>query len=292
MKLIAIHTVPKRSEPIRLSDYGKGIFAPIPSRKGFKKAIIKGYIKVNGIVGTTGLWVNTGDKIELFLPGDFKPVYEREMSVVFEDDHLAVVDKPAGLLVNGNSFQTVENALPYNLQSSPLKDALYTPEVAHRLDFGTSGLLLVAKTASANIGLKKLFEERQINKTYCAIIVGEFSNQTGMITKEVDEKEAITKYIVKQVKSSPKYHSFNLLELYPETGRRHQIRKHLASIGFPILGDRDYGNSAVWDMKKGLYLQASKLSFKHPLTDEKMQFELELPNKFKKLLRRNVKTQS
>jgi RluA family pseudouridine synthase len=285
LKRVATHIVPDDTSPTRLTDYGKDISVQVPSRKGFKKAILKGYILVNGEKGSTGDWVTPGDQIELFLPQDFKPVFKHLLNVVYEDQHMAVVVKPAGIVTNGNSFQTVENALPFNLNPSTLTDALLWPEVAHRLDYGTSGLLLVAKTMQANIVLKRQFEERHIQKTYRAIVVGEFPNRSGLIDQPIDQKDATTRYELIQTTPSTKYTQFNLLQLYPATGRKHQIRKHLASIGFPILGDRDYGSPKLWDMRRGLYLQAAAITFTHPATLDKTQFEIDLPGKFKKLMR-------
>lgn len=281
-----VHIVPNGITPTRLSDYTAGIFIQISSRKGMKKAIQKGAVWVNGQMASTGTWVKEGDTIELKTEQIKKRVFERNLDVVFEDNYLAVVHKPSGLLVNGNRFQTVENALNYNLTPSMMKDALTYPHVAHRLDYGTSGLLLVGKTSKALTACKQLFEHRNIQKTYRAITVGQMPS-AGTINQEINAKKAVTHYKVTAFLPSKKYQQFNLVELYPLTGRRHQIRIHLANIGFPILGDRDYGTPHLWQMKRGLYLQAAALDFAHPFEHTACHFELPLPPKFRKLLNRS-----
>ncbi|CAG5082139.1 RluA family pseudouridine synthase [Parvicella tangerina] len=279
------HIVPHLKDSIRLSDYAKGIFELIPTRKGMKKAIDKGYVFVNGEKSSTARYISTGDKIELMLPETFKKGYERTIDVVYEDDDFAVVNKPAGLLSNGNSFKTLENTLAFNLKKSKQKDALFYPQVAHRLDYPTSGLIIVSKTRAMNVALKQLFKTTLIKKTYHAITVGEMKITSGKIDKEIDGKPSTSHFKVITAVPSNKYQFINLVKLEPVTGRRHQLRIHLASLGFPILGDRNYGSPEHWDMKRGLYLAATSISFKHPFTQEDMQFTIEIPKKFKKLIK-------
>lgn len=284
MKLVETHIVPEYIAQTRLSDYVRNIFEVIPSRKGMKKAIDSGFVFVNNVQSGTGKFIGSGDKIELFLPENFKKVYQYPIEVVYEDDTIAVVNKPAGMLSNGNAFKTLENALPFNLKNLEEKEAMFYPQVVHRLDYPTSGLMLVAKTRKVNVAFKRMFEERRIQKTYHALTVGKMAIKGGSIDKVMENKDAMT--VFKVVKSVPsnKYTYINLMALNPITGRRHQIRKHLAGIGHPILGDREYGSVEHWDMKRGLYLAATQLSFAHPVTGEEMLFSIELPRKFQKLV--------
>lgn len=249
-----------------------------------KKAIDKGFVFVNGQAAPTGKFIQTGDKIELYLPDDFKKVYEYPIEVLYEDEHMAVVNKPAGMLTNGNAFKTLENTLPFNLKQSTEADALFYPEVTHRLDYPTSGILLVAKTRSANTNLKQQFENRTIQKTYHVLTIGKMDPTEGIIHSPVNEKEAESHFKVVESVPSNKYNFINLVKLKPYTGRRHQLRIHLASIGYPILGDRDYGEPIHWDMHRGLYLAATAITFVHPNTKEPMNYVIKLPKKFKKLL--------
>lgn len=208
------------------------------------------------------------------------------LKVIFEDDHLAIIHKPAGILVSGNNFKTIANALPQNLNESNLEDATI-PQPVHRLDYGTTGVLLVGKTASSIRALNKLFEDKEIKKTYYAITIGKMKKMNGIegiINSEIDEKEAISHYkIVKSVESE-RFEFLNLVKLTPQTGRRHQLRKHLSSIGNPILGDREYGIENLILNGKGIYLHAYSLSFFHPFTKEFIFVEDELPQKFLKIV--------
>jgi len=147
MKKRESHIVPALSEEVRLSDYVAGIFKSIPFKKGMKKAIERGKVQVNGEVAKTSKYLKGGEEIVLFdLDDEINiPVFEMKLDVLFEDDHFAIINKPPGLVVSGNKFQTVENALPHNLKQSQLVDSLIRPQPVHRLDFPTSGLLLIGK---------------------------------------------------------------------------------------------------------------------------------------------------
>jgi len=200
---------------------------------------------------------------------------------LFEDDHLAIIHKPAGILVSGNSFKTITNALSQNLKPSNLVDTTI-PQPVHRLDYATTGVLLVGKTSSSIRALNKLFENRAIKKTYYAITIGNINNQGEIIT-EVDGKESHSNYTLCKSVTSERFSKLNLVRLEPETGRRHQLRKHLSSIGNPILGDKEYGFENLILHGKGLYLHAYSLKFTHPFTQEEIHQKSELPKNFKKI---------
>jgi 23S rRNA pseudouridine1911/1915/1917 synthase len=204
------------------------------------------------------------------------------LDVVFEDDYLAIINKPAGIVVSGNKLMSVVNALPKNLKRSPLEDALKRPLPVHRLDFPTSGLLLIGKTTSAVTALGKLFEDKEIKKIYHAITIGEMKDK-GNVKTAIEEKEAFSKYKVIERKVSGKYNGLNMIMLEPSTGRRHQLRIHMSSIGNPILGDKDYGKEGFILQGKGLFLHASMLEFMHPQTGDIISITQPLPNKFRKL---------
>ncbi len=281
---IESHIVPPLDTQERLSNYAIGIFNTIPSRKGIKKAIKNGLVTINGQQGFTGDFIKGGETLEL-LQSDKelkKPLIHIPLKVLYEDDFLAIVNKPPGILVSGNKKWTLQNALSPHLKLSTQKDALLRPEPIHRLDYPTSGALLIGKTAAAVIELNQLFENRLIEKTYLAVTIGKMPAK-GVINTPIDDKEALSHYQVLETVSSPKYGCFNLVELKPETGRRHQLRKHLASIGNPILGDLLYGKENLLLKGKGLYLHAYTLTFKHPFTQKPVKGKAELPKKFEKL---------
>jgi 23S rRNA pseudouridine1911/1915/1917 synthase len=194
---------------------------------------------------------------------------------------LAVIHKPAGILVSGNSFKTIANALTQNLQLSKHLDSV-KPQPVPRLDNATTGILLVGKTSSSIRDLNKIFEEKRVEKIYFAVTIGEMNHQ-GEITSEVDSKKSKSSYKLIESVPSKRFGQLNLLELKPHTGRRHQLRKHLSSIGNPILGDKDYGIEDLILKGKGLYLHAYSLKFTHPITKKTIYLKDEIPHRFKKI---------
>jgi len=238
---------------------------------------------VNDQVATTATYIHGGECIKLSIPKEVSPGKKLvfQLQVLYEDGHLAVIHKPAGILVSGNSFKTIANALPQNLQASTLPDAT-KPQPVHRLDYATTGILLVGKTSSSIRALNRLFAEKEVKKTYFAVTIGEMNDQ-GVITSAIDGKKSQSRYKVCSSVPSKRFAKLNLVELQPQTGRRHQLRKHLSGIGHSILGDKDYGAEGLLLMGKGLYLHAYSLSFRHPFTNEKVFFKSDLPQRFKKL---------
>lgn len=283
MQLLETHKVPLLKTPIRLQEYGVGIFATLPTKSGLKKAIKNNLIFVNGKPATTALFIKGNETIELFQAEDNanKKHFNFPIEVLFEDDYLAIVYKPAGILVSGNSFATIDNALTQNLQKSSLPNAT-RPRPVHRLDYPTSGLLLIGKTTESIIALNKLFEQKKIQKTYYAICIGKMK-RNGEIDLPIDGKSAFTSYEVLQTVASPRFEFLNLVKLQPQTGRKHQLRKHLFAIGNPILGDKEYFLEDLILNGKGLFLHASTLAFTHPFSKEKITITKELPKKFKKI---------
>jgi len=287
MKLLQIesYTVPLLTEKIRLSDFKAGTFTSLTSRKAFKNAIKKGLVKINGKVGQTGDYLLGGETITIYKDLKIvpKPKIDIDVAVLYEDDYLAVVNKPAGIVVSGNKKWTLENALQGNLKASTQQDAI-APEPIHRLDYPTSGALLIGKTASSVQALNELFKNRTIEKTYVAVTIKAMQLE-GIIISDIDGKIAKTTYNVTNTIASPKYASLNLVTLKPHTGRKHQLRKHMAEMGNPIFGDLLYGEEGLILKGKGLYLHAQSLQFVHPITKEKIAVEAETPKKFRKLFK-------
>jgi len=267
----------------RLSDALISQFESIPSRKGIKKAIQKGLVKINGKIATTGIYVTGGETVELFFRSGKKDQkgYKLKLEVLFEDEFLAIINKPSGIVVSGNQKRTIRNALINEIKSSNELDNLRRPEPVHRLDYATSGLLIVAKTHNTMTKLNQMFEARQIQKTYVAIVFGDIA-ESGEIDEQIKSKTAVTKFKKLKTIPSDKYANLSLVELQPTTGRKHQLRIHLEGIGHPIIGDHKYPGQYKSQTIKGLHLHASNLSFKHPVTDEEISIEAELPKKFAK----------
>ncbi len=268
---------------MRLQDYGVGIFNTIISKSALKKALKKQLISVDYSIATTATYIKGGEYIQLAeeTPTLPKRTFDLTLKILFEDDYLAVIHKPAGILVSGNHFKTISNALSQNLNPSSLPNATI-PQPVHRLDYATTGILLIGKTTESIRDLNQLFEKKAVQKTYYAITIGTMQTK-GETSFKIDGKESYTSYVVLASVSSERFKTLNLVQLHPQTGRRHQLRKHLSQLGNPILGDVTYSSKNLLLKGKGLYLHAYSLEFKHPLTQEQLHLTADLPKKYKKI---------
>jgi 23S rRNA pseudouridine1911/1915/1917 synthase len=241
-------------------------------------------------------------------PSDAEP-QDIPLAVLFEDDHLLVVDKPAGLVVHpapGHADGTLVNALLFHAQVEDDGADRRRPGIVHRLDKDTSGVMVVAKTAQVRDALVALFQKHDIERRYVAIAAGEppvrVTYDTLIGRHPTDRKRFTTKVrrgkrAVTHVEVRERLEGAALVECKLETGRTHQIRVHLAEHGHPVLGDPVYGRSpkspVAREAAKGLgrqALHAAVLGFRHPATGEAQRFETEPPADFRAalaLLRRN-----
>ncbi|WP_139959711.1 RluA family pseudouridine synthase [Flavicella sediminum] len=280
---IASHTVPPLEKKTRLQDYPLGFFESITTKSSLKKVLKKKLVYLNKKQATTADFIQGGELLELYKDDQStKTTIDLDLTVIYEDDYLAFINKPAGITVSGNKKWTLENALRSNLKPSLQKDALLHPEPIHRLDHPTSGILLIGKTTAAVITLNHLFEKKEIQKTYFAVTINKQEGK-GIIDTPIDTKISSTKFEVKKSLVSERFDFLNLVELKPETGRKHQLRIHLASIGNPILGDKEYAVSEKTLFGNGLYLHAFSLEFTHPFTKETIFQSADLPKKFNRL---------
>ena len=283
MLVLQQHTVPCDLQKIRLLDYVLLIFKTIPSRSGMKKVIKSGSILVNGQPGHASSWVLEGQQITLVdLENKPPKPLHIKLEIIFEDEHLAIINKPAGIEISGNKYYTIQNALLTNIALSKEPDALKWAQPVHRLDMPTSGLLLVAKTAAALMNLGQQFEKRKVQKKYMAIIAGKLSG-SGEINTPIANQEAQTQFNVISNCHSLKTQWLSLVELLPQTGRTHQLRIHMGNYGYPIVGDKLYGNGPLLK-GKGLFLAAVAISFTHPQSIKPLEFSISQPKKFYSLL--------
>lgn len=278
------HILKTLTSPTRLSDLPAGTFVTINSRKAFKKFLKNGLVKLNGELAQTANFVAGGECIEIFCDNSLskKPTVSIPLEILFEDDYLAIINKPAGIEVSGNKKFTISNALSNVLKPSLQENALARPLPAHRLDYPTSGCLLIGKTTQVITALHQLFEHQKIEKTYLAVTINTQKNK-GEIDEPIDGKLSQSNYQVLKTIPSSKYEALNLVALHPKTGRRHQLRKHLAYIGNSIFGEKEYGDPAKQGHGNGLYLQAYKLKFNHPVTKEELIIKAPVAKKFKQL---------
>lgn len=279
---------------------------PSISRSQIKKLIEDGCATVNGRTVKAGYNLKKGDAVSLKLK---EPVVletlpqDLPLNIIYEDNLIIIVDKPAGMVVHpaaGNYEGTLVNAVLYHCRDLSGIGGVIRPGIVHRLDKDTSGLIVVAKTDEAHRDLSDQFKKHLVTKVYYAFAFGNFKEDEGVIEAAVGRhpvdrkkmsvysrrgKEALTRWKVIE-----RYGFLSFLEIRIETGRTHQIRVHLNSIGHPILGDNTYGNStkrvqAVQDTKvrsrlKSLRrhaLHAGRLAFFHPRTHDKLELEAPLP---------------
>lgn len=283
MKILETHIAKPQSLPIRIQEYAVGIFETANTKSAIKKAIKKELLLVNDKPTTTARIIVGGEKLAFLAAGiqSTQKTYKINLQVIYEDDHLAVIEKPAGLLVSGNVFKSIDNALAHNLTVSKQRDAV-RPRPVHRLDFATTGLLLIGKSSSSIQKLNQLFENKEVQKIYYAITIGKIESE-GSIEFSIDGKSAKTSFKKIETVDSKRFNLLNLVQLSPATGRRHQLRKHLLELDSPILGDKKYGKEGLILNGKGLYLHAYKLSFVHPFTNEPLVIQSPLPVRFQKI---------
>ena len=282
-----------QGKPQYLNKVAPRLFPELASKAKAKKAISSGELRVNGQRVRDDARVFDGDALtyESSSRPEAAPqkVYEEELEVLYEDEHLAAVHKPGGLPVNGVQLKTLEKALPANLKPSTEPDALDYPMPLHRLDVPTTGIVLVAKTNRAQVVMGQRFQQKEVQKRYQAVVVGTLPQSQGEVAEPIDRKPSTTRFEVVQTGPSVDYGNLSLVKLYPVTGRTHQLRIHMAHLGCPIVGDKQYSGRVRVLAGKGLMLCADQIAFKHPVTEELIQVETQIPNKFIKYMEREAR---
>ena len=276
------------------------------SRSQVKRVVEEGDVLVNGIVPKVSQRLKEGDIISLHLKPAKETIASAQdipLSIVYEDEAIIVVNKPAGMVVHpapGNPENTLVNALLFHCQNLSGIGGVVRPGIVHRLDKGTSGLIVAAKTDDAHRNLSAQFENHEVQKTYRVFVWGDMrgnqgeillpvgrhaTNRKKMSTKSKRGKSALTLWKVRE-----RYGLATLLDVEIKTGRTRQIRVHLSDRGYPVIGDTVYGSTtnkirAISDplLKTSLKslnrqaLHAAQLSFIHPLKRERVVFTAEMP---------------
>lgn len=274
------------------------------SRSMIQKLLEDDKITVNGKKEKASYKVQQGDKIQIEMepPKEIKlEAQEIPLEVVYEDSDIVVVNKQKGLVVHpgsGNWEGTLVNAI-----MAHCKDSLsgiggeLRPGIVHRLDKDTSGLLIIAKHDKAHIAMSEQIKNREVKKTYVALVRGTIAENEATINMPIGRstkdrkkmavtkmgKEAITHFRVLNRYTTSKA-SYTLLEIKIDTGRTHQIRVHMAEIGHPVIGDMVYSNGKNEFGVEGQCLHAKRLEFCHPVTGEYMLLEAEIPEYFRKIV--------
>lgn len=271
------------------------------SRSAAVRLIESGNVKLNGKQPSKSSKPAENDLLEITLPEpQLLDVKEENIPVeiVYEDRDLLVVNKPKGMVVHpapGNYSGTLVNALMYHCGDRLSSiNGVIRPGIVHRIDKKTSGLLIVAKTDSAHIGLAEQIKLHSFTREYEAVVCGRLKEPEGtvdapigrssadrkkMCVTDKNSKQAVTHYSI--IKS---YSGYEHIRLKLETGRTHQIRVHMRYIGHPVLGDEVYGKSFAGI--DGQCLHAKKIGFVHPITGEYMEFDSALPDYFKAILKK------
>ena len=257
-------------------------------------------VLVNGKKAAKNTKLKMGDAVQVTIPNPQEYTAEPEnipIDIVYEDEHLLVVNKPKDMVVHpaaGNYSGTLVNAILYHCGDSLSGiNGVMRPGILHRIDKNTSGLLLVAKNDNAHLYLAEQIKEHSLTREYEAVVYGNLKNDNGTVNAPIARhpvkrkqmaiveggKEAVTHYTVLE-----RFGDFTHVRLRLETGRTHQIRVHMASLGHPVAGDDVYGPSKVITKLGGQCLHARKIGFIHPKTHEYMEFSSELPQYFAKFL--------
>jgi 23S rRNA pseudouridine1911/1915/1917 synthase len=267
-----------------------GASCPELSRTHAQKLIADGFITVNGSTARASLKLGIGDKVDIVIPPAPPSPLSAEaipLNIVYEDDDLLVVDKPAGLTVHpapGHPGHTLVNALLGYLPRLSDTDGSLRPGIVHRLDKDTSGLMLVAKNRVAQANLSEQFRDRSVVKAYLALVKGKLVPENGVVEAAIgrDPRHRQRMAVVSRGREArTEYHvvgypgDYTLIEVRPETGRTHQIRVHLSAIGYPVVGDKIYGVASARVPR--LFLHATRLGFKLPSSGEYVEFTSELP---------------
>ena len=254
---------------------------------------------VNGEVKKAKYKVLENDLVSFVIPEPEVLSYEAEnipLDIVYEDDDVAVINKPQGMVVHpsaGHHSGTLVNALMYHMTKLSSINGVIRPGIVHRIDKDTSGLLMVAKNDQAHELLAAQLKDHSSKRRYLAIIHGNLLNDRGVIEAPIGrnpkyrKKKAVIaggKHALTHFEVLERFGEFTLVNLTLETGRTHQIRVHMAYIGHPVAGDPLYGPKNVLKPNHGQFLHAEILGFKHPTSQEWLEFEIDPPKLFKSTL--------
>ena len=271
------------------------------TRSHIQKLIKENMVRVNGMAVKSNFKLSASDQIEVEIPEMKEPDILPEnipLDILYEDQDILVVNKPKGMVVHpapGHYTGTLVNAIMYHCKDNLSGiNGVMRPGIVHRIDMDTTGSLLICKNDRAHQALAKQLKEHSITRKYHAIVHGRLKEDEGTIDKPIGRhpidrkkmsvhctngREAVTHYRVLK-----RFQQFTYIECQLETGRTHQIRVHMSSIGHPILGDQVYGPAKCPYKLQGQTLHAKVLGITHPTTGKYMEFDAPLPDYFQGLL--------
>ncbi len=274
------------------------------SRAQARRLIESGHVRVAGAAARPAQRLRKGERVEGEIPPPEPSRLEPAaipLAILYEDEHLIVVDKPAGLVVHpaaGHRGDTLVHALLHHARTLSAVGGAERPGIVHRLDRDTSGVLVVAKSDVAHRRLAECFRAHTIEREYLALVRGAPRAEHGSVTRPIGRARSDPKrFTVRSPRAArsaathweviERLRGYCLLRVRLETGRTHQIRVHLASVGLPVAGDPTYGGGRKADAALGLErqaLHAGRLGFEHPVSGERLSFESPLPDDFARAL--------
>ena len=293
----------QENQQMRLDKYLTEQF-PEQTRSYLQKLIKDGEVLVNGKTVKAGYQLTKGDEVSVNIPEpkelDVEP-QKMDLDIVYEDDDVILINKPKGMVVHpapGHTTDTLVNGLLYHCKDNLSGiNGVARPGIVHRIDRDTTGILIVCKNDMSHNSIAAQLKEHSITRRYRALVHGNVKNDTGtvegpigrhpvdrkkMSINERNGKPAVTHYTVLE-----RFGNYTLIECVLETGRTHQIRVHMTSIGHPLVGDEVYGPAKCpFKGLQGQSLHAMVLGFVHPRTGEYMEFSAELPEYFEDLLKK------
>ena len=292
----------QEEQQMRLDKYLTEQF-PEQTRSYLQKLIKDGGVLVNGKTVKAGYQLTKGDEVSVNIPEpkelDVEP-QKMDLDIVYEDEDVILINKPKGMVVHpapGHTTDTLVNGLLYHCKDNLSGiNGVARPGIVHRIDRDTTGILIVCKNDMSHNSIAAQLKEHSITRRYRALVHGNVKNDTGtvegpigrhpvdrkkMAINERNGKPAVTHYTVLE-----RFGNYTLIECVLETGRTHQIRVHMTSIGHPLVGDEVYGPAKCPFKLQGQSLHAMVLGFVHPRTGEYMEFSADLPAYFEDLLRK------
>lgn len=293
-------TVPELMEEERIDKYISGMVDTL-SRSYLQKLIKENAVSVNGAPVKANYRVKAEDEIVFYLPEAVEPDIEPEdiaLSILYEDEDLLLINKPKGMVVHpaaGHYSGTVVNAVLYHCRGHLSGiNGIMRPGIVHRIDKDTTGSLVICKTDAAHADVARQLKEHTITRRYRAIVHGLFAEEEGTIDTPIGRHPTERKKMaagvsngrtaVTHYRTLQRFEGYTYLECMLETGRTHQIRVHMASIGHPLLGDEVYGNRKSPFKLEGQTLHAMTLGLQHPRDGRYLEIEAPLPDYFVRLL--------
>jgi 23S rRNA pseudouridine1911/1915/1917 synthase len=280
-------------QPIALAEHLRGVY-PASSGNTIKKWLEHDRVRVNGAITRIGkTLLQSGDRVEIGEKA-FVARLPAELDILHEDDHLLVINKKANLLTIATEKEKEETVYAYLSAYVKTQKPANKIFVVHRLDKKASGVLVFARSEEIKEKLQAQFETHDIDRVYIAIVEGRVKDENGTVQNYLAENRAHKVYVTEDEETGKlaitNYRvikhtaGYTWLEITTKTGRKHQIRVHLAGLGHPIIGDKEYGSKKNPLQRLGLH--ASRLGFVHPVTGKKISFEVDAPPAFRKMFSR------